>query len=973
MHISDLWRKIILALAVLVFVILMFQLFVQRNEQRILEQNAAFVAETAEHTMEQVDLFLDRAQDSLATIGYLLERDMTSPQVDESILPALLDMTSFSYIGFVDSEGLNHSLREEPVSVADRDYFHQGMRGLSGMQVLMDSRATVDPIVVLFYTPVRYEDEIVGILVGYFERERLEQTLHTTYFGEQASSYLCLPGGTVIADSIPENGSAVNNILESYYAMPEVVGEEGVKQLTQALQDKDSFGITYQGVNGIGNAYVTNLSDHGLVLFQTVPSRANTTIMENANRSGIYLEAGLVMVFLIYIVFLLINDRFQRRAIISEKDQELQYRDQLFSLLSQNSEDIYVLCDLDSLHTEYVSPNIQRLIGLEPEVVKNDLRALMAVMAEGRALLSVEEMKNIPVGDSREMEINLLHQETKERRWYRETLYHADFQGGDRYVLALSDRTRDQKMKETLENALEAARTANEAKSNFLANMSHDIRTPMNAIVGFSMLLNKDADDPEKVREYTQKISASSQHLLSLINDVLDMSKIESGKTSLTVVPFSVPELLDRVNTIIAPQARAKKQDYEMHLKGEVPELLLGDELRIVQILVNLLSNAVKYTDVGGKILFLVQRLERASAGSARLRFVIQDNGMGMSEEFLGKIFDPFVRETNSVVNSIQGTGLGMPITKNLVDLMGGTIDVKSVQGEGSTFTVELEFSVPEQLRTKEFWELNRISRALVVDDEEDICLTVQAQMADTGVEVDYATDGETAVAKSAEAYHGGQGYDVILLDWKMPGMDGVETAKRIRGYAGEDVPILVLTAFDWSEIESDARAAGINAFLAKPFFRSNFQHTIQTLRGTEQTAIEETPLEGMHFLIAEDNEINAEILEEMLSMVGATCERACDGQEAFEMFGRSEPGKYDMILMDVQMPIMNGYAATQAIRGSDHPLAKTIPVVAMTANAFAEDVKNAMDAGMDAHVAKPVDLDEVIKILLRLKKDGRE
>lgn len=972
---KDLWRKIILALGVLVFVILMFQSFVDRNEQRILAQNAAYVAEAADNATVTVEIFLDRSQDSLNTIAYLLEQDMTSADVDESILPPLVDTTSFSYIGIIDSEGWNDTLLpDEPVYVGDRDYFRQGMQGKSGMTMLTDSRTTEDPLLIMFYTPLHYEGKVIGILVGYFERERLGDIIHTTYFGEEANTYLCMPDGVVLAESIPENGTMASNILESFYAQPEFAGEEDAALLTEAFANKTSQGITYQGTYGIGNAYVTKLSNYDLMLFQTFPSGANRNMVESANRAGIWLELGLVFVFLLYIIFLLINDRYQRRRLISEKDQELQYRDQLFSLLSQNSEDIYILFDLDTVHAEYVSPNIQRLAGLKEEAVKSDLRNLLTTMIEGGSILSPQELREIPMGASRQLETELLHLETQERRWYRETLYHATFQGADRYVLVLSDRTNDQKMKETLENALEAARTANQAKSNFLANMSHDIRTPMNAIVGFSMLLNKDADQPEKVREYTQKISASSQHLLSLINDVLDMSKIESGKTSLNVGTFSMPELLDRVNTIIQPQAHAKKQSYEMQLQGEVPELLLGDKLRIVQILVNLLSNAVKYTDVGGQVIFLVQSLERSSTGSVRLRFVVQDNGMGMSEEFLNQIFDPFVRETNSTVNAIQGTGLGMPITKNLVDLMGGTIVVQSRQGEGSTFTVELEFAVPEQLRNKEFWALHNISRTLVVDDDEDICLTIRAQMDGTGVQVDYATDGQTAVDMVTAAYREQQGYDVILLDWKMPGMDGVETARHIRNDAGLEVPILVLTAFDWSEIEDDARSVGVNAFLAKPFFRSNFQHTIQNLRALEMPVqMEEMPLKDMRFLMAEDNDINAEILEEMLSMVGAQCERATDGKEALEMFQHSQVGEYDMVLMDVQMPVMNGYEATRAIRGCDHPLAKTIPIVAMTANAFAEDVKNALDAGMNAHVAKPVDLEELTKTLLWLNRSGRQ
>ena len=971
MHISkDIWRKIALALAVLTFVILMFRVFVTRNERRILAQNAAYVAEAAEHTTLQTEIFLNRSQDSLDTVAYLFEQNMTSPEVDESILTPIVDTSSFSYVGLVDADGVNHTILGQPLNLSDRSYYQLGMQNQSGIDVVTDSHTTED-VLVLFYTPLHYEGKVIGVLIGYFEKDRLKDIFHTTYFGEEASTYLCLPDGQVVAASIPGGGSTIANILDSFFARPEHVGEEDAALLAEAFANRTAQGITYQGTYGTGNAYVTKLAGYDLMLFQTFPSGANRTMVESANQAGILLEAGLVLIFFIYILYLLLSGRHQRRRLVSEKDRELQYRDQLFSLLSQNSEDIYVLFDLDTKRSEYVSPNIQRLIGLDAEAVKADLYALVNVMSESSSIMATQDLRAIPVGSSIQQERAMLHQETQERRWYRETVYHTAFRGSDRFVLVLSDRTNDQKMKQTLENALETARSANQAKSNFLSNMSHDIRTPMNAIAGFATLLNKDADQPEKVREYTQKISASSQHLLSLINDVLDMSKIESGKTTLNVASFSLPGLLERVNTIIAPQAQAKKQRYEMQLRGEVPELLLGDELRVGQILVNLLSNAVKYTNAGGRIDFLVQGFERTNVNSVHLCFEVKDNGIGMSQEFLGQIFDPFTRETNSVINTIQGTGLGMTITRNLVHLMGGTIAVQSKLGQGSTFTVELEFVVPEQLRNREFWEINKISRALVVDDEEDICLAVLAQMEGTGVQVDYTTDGQTAVDMAASAYREQRGYDVILLDWKMPGMDGVETAKRIRDYAGPEVPILVLTAFDWGEIEHDARSAGINAFLSKPFFRTNFQHTIHTLRSQEASArLDEMPLEGMRFLAAEDNDLNAEILEELLSMAGARCERVFDGKEALERFLRSQPGEFDMILMDVQMPVMGGYEATRAIRACDHPLAKTIPIVAMTANAFAEDVKNALDSGMNAHVSKPVDLDELTRTLLLLKEN---
>ncbi|MCM1500470.1 MAG: response regulator, partial [Clostridium sp.] len=389
------------------------------------------------------------------------------------------------------------------------------------------------------------------------------------------------------------------------------------------------------------------------------------------------------------------------------------------------------------------------------------------------------------------------------------------------------------------------------------------------------------------------------------------------------------------------------------------------DKLRLNQILLNLLSNAVKYTPEGGHIELTVQELPKQTRQLASYRFIVADNGYGMSEEYQQNLFQAFTREEDSITNKIQGTGLGMAITKNLLDLMGGMISVKSKKGEGSTFTVDLKLPVSEQNIDQNFWRNNGITRLLAVDDEEVVCQNIQLTMEGTGVAVDYALGGQSAVDMVKQSDKDGQMYDIVLLDWKMPGMDGVETARRIRETVSQNSPILILTSYDWPEVEEEGREAGVDAFLPKPFFITNFRQKVDgLLNGEEQAAVAEEEsdekqsiLHGMHILAAEDNEINAEILREMLSIVGATCQICENGQLAVEEFEQSKPGQYQLILMDVQMPVMNGYEATKAIRKLNHPLAKNIPIIAMTANAFSEDVRDALEAGMNAHVAKPVDM----------------
>ena len=538
------------------------------------------------------------------------------------------------------------------------------------------------------------------------------------------------------------------------------------------------------------------------------------------------------------------------------------------------------------------------------------------------------------------------------------------------------------KAKETAEQAFQIAEEANRAKSSFLSNMSHDIRTPMNAIVGFATLMARDAGNEDKVRDYTRKITASSQHLLGLINDILDISKIEAGKTTLNLSDENMVDLIENIDAIIRPQMKAKGHTFEVCNRGLKHEQVVMDKLRLNQILLNLLSNAMKYTPDGGHVSFTVQELPQFTRQLAHFRFIVEDNGYGMSQEYLQNIFQAFTREEDSVTNKIQGTGLGMAITKNLLDLMGGKITVESEKGKGSIFTVDLELQISQQEIDQSFWQKHGISRLLAVDDEEMLCVNIRTTMEDTGVAVDYALDGETALRMVKESVQEGHLYDIVLLDWEMPGMNGVETAKRIRQDTGAEHPILVLTSYDPAEAEEEAAAAdaGVNAFLSKPFFLTSFRQKVDSILGSrgretvpEETDSEQSILHGMHILVAEDNDINAEILGELLDIAGATCHICENGKLAVEAFEKSDPGQYQLMLMDVQMPVMNGYEAARAIREMSHPMALSIPIIAMTANAFAEDIRDALEAGMNAHVAKPVDmgvLEQTVRAVMETRRE---
>ena len=517
-----------------------------------------------------------------------------------------------------------------------------------------------------------------------------------------------------------------------------------------------------------------------------------------------------------------------------------------------------------------------------------------------------------------------------------------------------------------LAEALHAAQLASNSKTMFLSNMSHDIRTPMNAVLGFTALLSKDAENPDRVKEYTKKIMASGQHLLSLINDILDVSKIESGKVVLTVERFTLSDMVSSVDAIIRPMAAAREQKFHVEVTDVKHEYLLGDETRVNQILINLLSNAVKYTPVGGNIWFRIIGMKQRSTQYEHIQIEVEDDGYGMTPEYLKTIFDAFTRAENSTTNKVQGTGLGMAITKNIVELMGGTIDVSSEVNKGSLFRVELEFRIPEEQADKQFWINSGITRVLAIEGDVRYGENIQMLMKDTGVEVDTALNGEEALRQIQDGRRIGKAYQLVLFDWDVQG--DMQIINRIQEALQNTAPILFLVSYDIGCTEELLRGENTD-ILQKPFFVSSLKQKVAEIQAgkkkeKEFEEEEDGNLEGLRFLAAEDNEINAEILAEILSMEGAYCEIVENGQLVLERFINSEEGEFDAILMDVQMPVMNGYEATRAIRALERKDARTMPIIAMTANAFVEDEKEALNAGMNVHLAKPIDIDLLKKVI---------
>ncbi|MBD5133181.1 MAG: response regulator [Clostridiales bacterium] len=830
-----------------------------------------------------------------------------------------------------------------------------------------------------YYETFNFANGHRGLIQKSYNRTKVSETFSLSFYNDQGFAYVVNGDGDILLRSAGMIGDHLyDNILDV------LTGTHGKQEdadiLTAALATDQVGSHVFTGNMGsFVYTYVPVENVEEWFLVSIVPMSA---ITEEADEILLDSQVALLLltaILAVCAVFMMLIWRTNKD--LAEKDRAIEYRERLFDILSthlsSNTDDVYMMVDALDGKAEYVSPNVERVLGISEQSITASLSALGTPLQSSGDPVDYQTLREMTPGEALEsIQTERVNPKTGEHKWFQERLYCTLMQDRRKIIVYISDRTEDLQTRNTLTEALQMAQVANEAKSSFLSSVSHDIRTPMNAIIGFVSLLKADAGDPELVLEYTQRIDAASQHLLGLINDVLDMNKIESGNTTLNIANVDLADIIDEINTIIRPQAKAKDQTFDITVSSLVYEHLMGDKLRLNQILINLLSNAVKYTQEGGRIEFRIEELPQVVKDYSRVRFIVSDNGLGMSEEYLKVIFDPFTREDSASTRQIQGTGLGMAITKSLVDLMGGTIRVDSALDKGSTFTVELELRIQEREDVDpKFWAEHHVGRMIVADDDEDACRNVVRAMRDTGVMTDYSTDGATAIQMMREAREAGRPYDLILLDWKMPNLDGLETARLIRKNYPEKIPILLVTAYDWGDIEQEAIEIGVSHFMPKPFFMSTFKDAIRRVMGrTAQQVVEKTSIvKGKQILVVDDIEVNQIILVKILTSLGAACDVAGNGQLAAEKFESAPPGTYDLILMDVQMPVMDGYEATRTIRAGSHPEARTIPIIAMTANAFVDDVRDAISSGMDAHVAKPVQVDKLEAAIRQVLQSRKE
>ncbi len=807
--------------------------------------------------------------------------------------------------------------------------------------------------------------EYDAIAIAY-ENSDIVNVLDISVFNGNAQSFVVHPDGRVVVD----HSSASWGNVYNFFGFLREHSDMSEKQVNELL-DKFKAGRTdAMLLNLDGRSYylVYEKSDiQDWMFLGLVQADIVNDSMNSLQRSTILLVSAVVLCIAAFSISLVIQ---KSRINLKKKDTEILYRDELFQKLSMNVDDVFLMLDAKTYHADYVSPNVENLLGITVEQIRKDINILGKLHIAEQGDPEKNYLEEIQVNGQREWDFEYVHLKTGEKRWFHNIAMGSEVNGKKKYILVMSDRTADWKMNQALSEAVRAAETANRAKSTFLSNMSHDIRTPMNAIIGFTTLAVSNIDDKKRVRDYLGKIISSSNHLLSLINDILDMSRIESGKIHLEETQVSLADVLHDLKTIISGQIYAKQLDLYMDAMDVTNEDVYCDKTRLNQVLLNLLSNAVKFTPAGGTVSVRLKQFPVAVKGSGLYEIRVKDNGIGMSQEFVKKLFSPFERERTSTVSRTQGTGLGMAITKNIVDMMGGTIEVQTEQDKGTEFIVRLPFRIQaEQHHTEKIAELEGL-KALVVDDDFNTCDSVTKILVRIGMRSEWTLSGKEAVLRARQSMELGDAFHAYIIDWRLPDMNGIEVTRQIRSL-GDDTPIIILTAYDWSDIEVEARAAGVTAFCAKPLFMSDIRDTLMTAIGQMQAEAEDTSFQvagsdfrGKCILLVEDNELNSEITVEILNGYGCQVDTAENGAEAVKKIKNSKPGNYDLVLMDVQMPVMNGYEATKQIRALNDPVLAGITIIAMTANAFDDDRKKAQECGMDGFLTKPIVIEELIGVL---------
>ena len=961
------WRSTAAALLVLFALIggscARYVLFVS---QTVYQESTSHLSELVHQSDDMLNQLFSRNRMILHLWGGLLEIASSEEQI-RSGMDKMQKEIDCAALYFLASDGSCMTQDGEKSSLGSQTGL--GTHLSDGEDVVVNAALPGKPQMLVFVCPeakgtyrgFNYD----AIAVAYYN-DTVLSAIDSSAFDGAAHSYVIYSDGRVVLDSNADSDDPVYNLLAEL---------RGNSDLSEKKFDalSDDFA---QGRNGSmmltlrGTRYYLVYENMGIqdwIMLGLVPVSVVNAGMDTLWRRTVEIVVVIACLLMVLLIALIVH---RSRDALRRRDTEILYRDELFTRLSRNVDDVFLMMDAETSRVDYVSPNIERLLGVPLEQVQQDIRALRALHPKDSPDHDKNFFEGIQCGEQSEWNADYAHQQNGERRWFHIVAMGSEVAGRTKYILVMSDRTADRKINQALSEAVAAAEAASRAKSTFLSNMSHDIRTPMNAIIGFTTLAVSNIDNQERVKDYLTKTLSSSRHLLALINDILDMSRIESGKLQLEETEVNLPEMLHDIKTIVSGQIHAKQLELYMDALDVTDEDVYCDRTRMGQILLNLLSNAIKFTPAGGTVSVRVRQFAGTVRDCAQYEFRVRDNGIGMSPEFAQKIFEPFERERTSTVSRIQGTGLGMAITRNIVEMMGGTIKVQTEKNGGTEFIICLPLRVQTGTRREEkIAELAGL-KALVVDDDFNTCDSVAKLLTRVGMRAEWTLSGREAVLRARQSIELADPCRAYIIDWRLPDMNGIEVTRQIRSL-NDDTPIIILTAYDWSDIEAEAKAAGVTAFCSKPMFLSDLRDTLLTAIGHMQTAEEQDILPGKnadfcgrHILLVEDNELNREIAMTILHEYGFLVDIAENGAVAVEKVRTSDPGHYDLVLMDVQMPVMDGYTATQRIRALKDPARAAVPIVAMTANVFEEERKQAFDCGMNGFLSKPIVVEELIDAL---------
>ena len=960
------WRSTAAALLVLFALIggscARYVLFVS---QTVYQESTSHLSELVHQSDDMLNQLFSRNRMILHLWGGLLEIASSDEQI-RSGMDKMQKEIDCAALYFLASDGSCMTQDGEKSSLGSQTGL--GTHLSDGEDIVVNAALPGKPQMLVFVCPEAkgtYRGFTYDAVAVAYYNDTVLSAIDSSAFDGAAHSYVIYSDGRVVLDSNADSDDPVYNLLAEL---------RGNSDLSEKKFDalSDDFA---QGRNGSmmltlrGTRYYLVYENIGIqdwIMLGLVPVSVVNAGMDTLWRRTVEIVVVIACLLMVLLIALIVH---RSRDALRRRDTEILYRDELFTRLSRNVDDVFLMMDAETSRVDYVSPNIERLLGVPLEQVQQDIRALRALHPKDSPDHDKNFFAGIQCGEQCEWNADYAHQQTGERRWFHIVAMGSEVAGRTKYILVMSDRTADRKINQALSEAVAAAEAASRAKSTFLSNMSHDIRTPMNAIIGFTTLAVSNIDNQERVKDYLTKTLSSSRHLLALINDILDMSRIESGKLQLEETEVNLPEMLHDIKTIVSGQIHAKQLELYMDALDVTDEDVYCDRTRMGQILLNLLSNAIKFTPTGGTVSVRVRQFAGTVRDCAQYEFRVRDNGIGMSPEFAQKIFEPFERERTSTVSRIQGTGLGMAITRNIVEMMGGTIKVQTEKNRGTEFIICLPLRMQTGTRREEkIAELAGL-KALVVDDDFNTCDSVAKLLTRVGMRAEWTLSGREAVLRARQSIELGDPCRAYIIDWRLPDMNGIEVTRQIRSL-NDDTPIIILTAYDWSDIEAEAKAAGVTAFCSKPMFLSDLRDTLLTAIGHTQTAAQDilpgknADFCGRHILLVEDNELNREIAVAILHEYGFLVDTAENGAVAVEKIRTSDPGRYDLVLMDVQMPVMDGCTATRRIRALKDPARAAVPIVAMTANVFEEERKRAFDCGMNGFLSKPIVIEELIDAL---------